>query len=112
MIETVKFMETTSGVKRTKEMTGTYEETTARANTVKKFTINARTSVKTQEEWTEAFFTDCIHTTTTISTSEERLTELEVYMKYSLMQTDIFRERIGGEEIQGRYRPLDHLDGE
>jgi hypothetical protein len=33
-------------------------------------------------------------------------------MKYSLMQTDIFRERIGGEEIQGRYRPLDHLDGE
>ena len=29
-IDTVKFMETTAGVKRTREMTGTYEETTSR----------------------------------------------------------------------------------
>jgi hypothetical protein len=93
-IENVKFMETTSGVKRTREMTRTYEETTSRANTIKKFTINACMSVQPQEEWTKAFFTNSIRTTTTISTSEERLTELEVYKKCSVMQTDIFCERI------------------
>ena len=49
-IETVKFLETTAGVKRTREMTSTYEETTSHASTVKKFTINARMSVQPQEE--------------------------------------------------------------
>ena len=89
-IETVKFVETTSGVKRTREMTGVYEETTSHANTVKKFTINARMSIRPQEDWTGGLFTDSIRTTTT-STMEERLAELEVYKKCSLVQTEIFR---------------------
>ena len=107
-MEIVKFMETTSGVKRTREMTEVYEETTSHANTVKKFTINARMSMRPQEEWPGVLFTDSICATTTTPTMEERLTKLEVYKKISLMQTKIFCEHIRHVEKKSK-EDVDHL---
>ena len=95
VIETVKFMGTSHGIKKTREITETYEETTSRLDTTKKFTLHARMSVRPQEEWTGAIYTDSAHVTTkSTPTVEQRIHKLEVFKKCAIIQTEVFCERV------------------